>query len=112
MTGARLQPPALLGLAADDLTGATDSAVGFSEHGWRVEFILRPNDPPSSVPRTDQTPTVLAISTDARAKSDADAARATFTAVDMLVRTGAQRLYLKIDSTVRGAISGQLAGAL
>src|SRR5918993_5339225 len=108
MTGARLQPPALLGLVADDLTGATDSAVGFSEHGWRVELILRPNDPPSTEPPTD-TPTVLAISTEARSQSDADAARATFTAVDMLVRTGAQRLYLKIDSTVRGSIPGQLA---
>src|SRR5215212_5550010 len=112
MTGARVQPPALLGLAADDLTGATDSAVGFSEHGWRAELILRPNDPPSTMPPTDPTPTVLAISTEARAQSDADAARATFTAVDMLVRAGAQRLYLKIDSTIRGSIPGQLAGAL
>ena len=112
MTGARVQPPALLGLAADDLTGATDSAVGFSEHGWRVELILRPNDRPSTMPPTDPTPTVLAISTEARAQSDADAARATFTAVDMLVRAGAQRLYLKIDSTIRGSIPGQLAGAL
>jgi uncharacterized protein YgbK (DUF1537 family) len=112
MTGARLQPPALLGLVADDLTGATDSAVGFAEHGWRVELILRPDDPPSTVPPTDPTPTVLAISTEARAQSDADATRATFTAVDMLVRSGAQRLYLKIDSTVRGSIPGQLAGAL
>jgi D-threonate/D-erythronate kinase len=112
MTGVRSQPPALLGLVADDLTGATDSAVGFAEHGWRVELILRPNDPPSTVPPTDPTPTVLAISTEARAQSDADAAQATLTAVDMLIRSGAQRLYLKIDSTVRGSIPGQLAGAL
>jgi uncharacterized protein YgbK (DUF1537 family) len=62
-----LRPPALLGLVADDLTGATDSAVGFTEHGWRVELILRPNDAPSTVPPTDPTPTVLAISTEARA---------------------------------------------
>jgi uncharacterized protein YgbK (DUF1537 family) len=112
MTGAGLQPPALVGLVADDLTGATDSAVGFAEHGWLVELILRPNDPLSTVPPTDPTPTVLAISTESRARSDADAARATFTAVDMLIRSGAQRLYLKIDSTVRGSIPGQLAGAL
>ena len=112
MSGARSQPPALLGLVADDLTGAADSAVGFAEHGWRVDLILRPNDPPSTVPPTDPTPTVLAISTEARARSDTDAARATFTAVGMLIRAGAQRLYLKIDSTIRGSIPGQLAGAL
>jgi uncharacterized protein YgbK (DUF1537 family) len=112
MTGARSQPPEVLGLVADDLTGATDSAVGFAEHGWRVELILRPDDPPSTVSPTDPTPTVLAISTGVRAQSDADAARATLTAVDMLIRSGAQRLYLKIDSTVRGSIPGQLAGAL
>jgi uncharacterized protein YgbK (DUF1537 family) len=71
-----------------------------------------PPDPPSTLPPTNLTPTVLALSTEARARSDADAARATFTAVEMLIRSGAQRLYLKIDSTARGSIPGQLAGAL
>jgi uncharacterized protein YgbK (DUF1537 family) len=52
MTGAGLQPPALLGLVADDLTGATDSAAGFAEHGWRVELILRPTRPPPCRPPT------------------------------------------------------------
>jgi uncharacterized protein YgbK (DUF1537 family) len=71
LIGAGLQPSALLGLVADDLTGATDSAAGFAEHGWRVELVLRPNDPPSTTPPTDRTPTVLAISTEARARAEA-----------------------------------------
>ena len=34
-------PPRVLGLLADDLTGAADSAVGFAEHGWQFELALR-----------------------------------------------------------------------
>ena len=35
MTGtAYTAPPRVLGLVADDLTGAADSAVGFAEHCW------------------------------------------------------------------------------
>jgi uncharacterized protein YgbK (DUF1537 family) len=37
---ASMAAPRVLGLVADDLTGAADSAVGFAEHGWRVELAL------------------------------------------------------------------------
>ena len=101
--------PALLGLVADDLTGAGDSAVGFAEAGWAAVLALDPSR--LRLPNADR-PAVLAVSTGARAASDADAAARTAQAVDALAAAGAERLYLKIDSTVRGSVAGQVDGAL
>lgn len=99
----------MLGLVADDLTGAGDAAVGFAEAGWRAVLCL---DPARPAPGAGTGPTVLAVSTGARALSDAEAARRTTRAVEAMLAAGADRLYLKIDSTVRGSMAGQLDGAL
>ena len=101
--------PTVLGLVADDLTGAGDSAAGFAEQGWRVVLSLRPGRrmlPP------DDRPTVLAMSTGTRAAPDDEAAVRTARAVEDVLAGGAERLYLKIDSTVRGSVTGQIDGAL
>src|SRR5215216_6655031 len=84
MTGtAYPAPPRVLGLVADDLTGAADSAVGFAEHGWRVELALR-----SAAPRMLNPPiaTVLALTTESRALPDTNAAQQTFTAANELIK--------------------------
>jgi len=110
MTGtASTAPPRVLGLVADDLTGATDSAVGFAQHGWRVELALR-----SAAPRmlNLSIATVLALTTESRALPDTDAAQQTFTAANELITAGAERLYIKIDSTVRGSVAAQVDGAI
>ena len=57
-------------------------------------------------------PTVLALSTGARPLPDDEAATRTADAVDAVVAAGAERLYLKLDSTVRGSVAGQVDGAL
>jgi uncharacterized protein YgbK (DUF1537 family) len=102
-------PPRVLGLVADDLTGAADSAVGFAEYGWRVELALRSAGPRVLNP---SIPAVLALTTDSRALPDTDAAHQTCTAVNELITAGAERLYVKIDSTVRGFVAAQLDGAI
>lgn len=99
----------MLALVADDLTGAGDAAVGFAEAGWRAVLCLDP-DRPSRGHGT--RPTVLAVSTGARAAGDAEAARRTARAVEAMLAAGADRLYLKVDSTLRGSVAGQLDGAL
>jgi D-threonate/D-erythronate kinase len=110
MTGtASIAPPRVLGLVADDLTGAADCAVGFAEHGWRVELALRSATPPKLNP---SIATVLALTTEARALSDTDAAQQTFAAAKELITAGAERLYIKIDSTVRGSVAAQMDGAI
>jgi D-threonate/D-erythronate kinase len=110
MTGsAYTAPPRVLGLVADDLTGAADCAVGFAEHGWRVELALR-----SAAPRmlNPSIATVLALTTESRALPDTNAAQQTFTAANELITAGAERLYIKIDSTVRGSVAAQVDGAI
>ncbi|MGI3784956.1 MAG: four-carbon acid sugar kinase family protein [Janthinobacterium lividum] len=101
--------PAVLGLVADDLTGAGDAAVGFAEVGWTAVLALRPSR--LSRPGT-QVPTVVAVSTGCRAAPDDEAAERTAHAVEAVLAAGAERLYLKIDSTVRGSVAGQVDGAL
>ncbi len=104
--------PRVLGLVADDLTGAADSAAGFAEQGWTVVLCLdldalgAPPQPGSG------TPTVLAVSTGVRAWGDGAATEATARAVHALAARGAERLYVKVDSTVRGSVAGQVEGAL
>ena len=102
-----------MGLVADDLTGAGDAAVGFAEQGWRVELLLdteHTRQPHHGYP--ESRPIVLAVTTGSRALPDDRAAEVTDQAVTGLLAAGAERLYLKIDSTVRGSVAGQIRGAL
>ena len=94
-----------VGIIADDLTGAGDSAVQFAEAGWQASLALTE---PVAVNRGG----VIAIVTDARAQPF-DAARiATESAVATLSEAGVDRLFVKIDSTMRGSVDAQIRGAL
>lgn len=99
-----------VGLVADDLTGATDSAVQFAAVGWDARLLLNvwvtEGDSSTSRPR------VVAVTTHTRASSDDLAAERTLAAVAGLSAAGVDRLFLKIDSTVRGSLAGQVKGAL
>jgi D-threonate/D-erythronate kinase len=101
--------PQLVGLVADDLTGATDSAVQFAEAGWSAHLLRGPGSAPET---TDSAPSLLAVVTGVRPVAAEIAAERTATAVKELLARGCERLYLKIDSTVRGSVAGQLRGAL
>ena len=104
--------PRVLGLVADDLTGAGDAAVAFAERGWRVLLQLDPRRLPTPADTAGAVPTVLALSTSTRALTDDAAAAATARAITALRAAGAERIYLKVDSTVRGSVAGQVTGAL
>lgn len=97
----------IVGIAADDVTGATDSVVQFSRTGWSSRLLLGKLLPDSVPPGS-----ALAVNTDARALDSATARQATANAIRNLATAGADRLYLKIDSTMRGSVSVQVAGAL
>ena len=56
--------------------------------------------------------TVLALTTESRALSDTNAAQQTFAATSELITAGAERLYIKIDSTVRGSVAAQVDAAI
>jgi uncharacterized protein YgbK (DUF1537 family) len=98
-----------VGLVADDLTGATDSAVQFAAAGWSAHLLRGPGATPEL---TGPGPSLLAVATGVRPAGDDVAAERTAVAVRELVARGCERLYVKIDSTMRGAVAGQLRGAL
>lgn len=93
-------------VVADDLTGATDSSVQFAYAGWKTQLLLSEDSVTHREPGA-----VSALVTDARALTRADAQNRTRAAV-LSGHDAATRLYLKIDSTMRGTISSQIDGAL
>ncbi|MUK01317.1 four-carbon acid sugar kinase family protein [Vibrio cholerae] len=101
------QPAPIVGIAADDVTGATDSVVQFSRTGWSSRLLLG-----TLLPRSVEPGSALAMNSDARAMDAATARTATASAIADLISVGADRLYLKIDSTMRGSVQAQVAGAL
>ena len=105
MTSAPSGPPQVIGIAADDLTGANDSLVQFAGAGWTSRLALGGLDP-------QLAGSTLATVTDSRALPHDAAATVTADAVAQLLEAGADRLYVKIDSTMRGSITAQIDGAL
>lgn len=95
------------GIVADDLTGATDSAVQFARNGWRAKLALT-MPPPGSA----EVGSVTAFVTDARAQPAQAALASTESAVVGLLDSGIERLFVKIDSTLRGSVIHQIQGAL
>src|SRR3712207_6061387 len=97
-------------IVADDLTGACDSAVRFSAAGWEATLLLDRRD--NGDAWAAEADTLLAVTTDSRGLANDAARDATIQAVDTVGRLGATRLFLKIDSTMRGSVRGQVSGAL
>lgn len=101
----------MLGLIADDLTGAGDASVQFAKRGWRTLLALD-STTLNTGPVDSRDSFVLAVTTDSRALSNDAAEKLTADAVTALMNAGADRVFLKIDSTMRGSVPGQVAGAL
>ena len=88
-------------IIADDLSGAADCAIGFASMGMETVVTLDPlND------KADAQ--VIAADTDTRRLSPARAAERTVAAFKVLHQPG-QRLYKKIDSTLRGNWAAEVA---
>lgn len=96
-------------IIADDLTGANDSAVQFAQQGWDTRLVLAGE---LRAEGQDGGHRAYAVTTDTRATAYDDACAATLAAVRQARGTGAEHLYLKIDSTVRGTVAAQVRGGL
>lgn len=109
-----------IGIVADDLTGAGDSAVKFARTGWHTTLTLSgvgsvPGPHPPEVatdPPAEEARSATAIVTDARPMGATAATASTSRAVAELRSAGIERLFLKIDSTGRGSLESQIRGAL
>jgi D-threonate/D-erythronate kinase len=102
----------VIGLVADDLTGASDTAVQFARHGWTTLLVLTSTVRLAPDTTYDQRDSVLAITTDCRPLDNSTAEKVTADAVSRLIAADADRIFLKVDSTMRGSVPGQIAGAL
>jgi uncharacterized protein YgbK (DUF1537 family) len=100
----KVEARAIVGLVADDLTGACDSAVAFAG-GGRVEVGLWPN-----VPHGDLA--CAAVSTETRGSPSSVAFSRSRFAAEQLRDHGATLVYGKVDSQLRGNVAADVAGVL
>ncbi|MEM5340326.1 four-carbon acid sugar kinase family protein [Paraburkholderia azotifigens] len=91
-------------IIADDLSGAADCAIGFASAGHRTVVTLEA----TRTPAHDGADTI-AVDTDTRRLAPQDAAARTAAAYAEMSARG-QRLYKKIDSTLRGNWAAEVAG--
>lgn len=93
-----------LAIVADDLTGAADAAAPFADRGAEVSLVL--TWPP------EEGVDVLACVTDSRWRDEACAAQRVRDSVGRARSWGARRLFVKVDSTLRGNVHSEVGGAL
>ena len=99
----------VIGIIADDLTGANDSALQFHLQGANTQILLSNNVEPLDVNDTQ----TWAISTESRNVTPHEAYELVKETVNMFVETlKPDYFYKKIDSTVRGNIAIETLGTL
>lgn len=102
----RLSPTPPWGLIADDLSGACDSAVAFTAHGFSACVVLADAELPGAA--CD----LVAYSTETRDAKEQDATAKVAAACRLFQRRGPPVLFKKIDSTLRGPWAAELATAM
>jgi uncharacterized protein YgbK (DUF1537 family) len=94
----------MIGVIADDLTGAAElGAVGL-RHGLRAE-IVRSGKPGG---RAD----LVCVDTDSRACEPAEAAKRAAAAAKLLRAAGAKWIYKKVDSVLRGQVTAEVEAVM
>lgn len=102
--------PPLVGIVADDLTGAADTGVAFLAGG--VSAVVSWPDRAVDRVRMSLAADVVAVATRSR-EADAEYARAiTREVVSRFREVGVATLYKKIDSTLRGHVGDEVRAAV
>lgn len=87
-----------IGIIADDLTGAGDSGIQFSEKGLETMVLFEVSEPKSPMSSED----VIVMNTESRSLPAGEAYRKAHESSDFLMKCKVAHLYKKIDSTLRG----------
>ncbi|PLS82407.1 MAG: serine kinase, partial [Actinobacteria bacterium] len=95
----------LIAVIADDLTGAADTGVQLVRAGYRTAVAFRGSPLPP-----DGDMDAVAVETDSRSMPAGFAARRVVEAAHAV--RGADVVYKKIDSTLRGPVAAELSAAL
>jgi uncharacterized protein YgbK (DUF1537 family) len=96
-----------LGVLADDLTGAFDTGVQFSNWGLQVEVLLKDTDD-----LYVGSANVVVVDTESRECNREEAYKRVTAAIAKLKVIGVEKFYKKIDSTLRGNIGVELEAAI
>ena len=94
----------MIGVIADDLTGAAELGAGGLRYGLRAE-IVRNGEPGG-------TADLVCVDTDSRSCKPAEAARRAAAAAKMLQRAGATWIYKKVDSVLRGNVTAEVEAVM
>lgn len=97
-----------LGVIADDLTGACDTALQFAKCGLET-LVVKDFQ---TAPKTSRKVDVIVITTESRGDAPDKAYRKVRKAVGLLKDAGVNRFYKKVDSTLRGNIASELEAML
>ena len=97
-----------IGVVADDLTGAMDTAGAFASRGLRSRVLTRQSHSKSPALTVD----VLCINTQTRSMVPALARAPVADATKALRSQGFGRIYKKIDSTLRGNVAAECASVI
>jgi D-threonate/D-erythronate kinase len=105
----------MIGVIADDLTGAAEIGAVGVRHGLRAEIIVaglgfrrqafRHRKPAKAgTPKAD----LVCVDTDSRAAAPEEAARRAAAAAKLLRQAGAKWIYKKVDSVLRGNVLAEI----
>lgn len=114
----------MIGVIADDLTGAAElGAVGL-QHGWRAEILLPGSDAETSllsaanglqtaqVGVPDGPADLVCIDTRSRSCTAEEAGRRAANAAALLRHAGARWIYKKVDSVLRGQVTAEVLAVM
>lgn len=96
-----------IAVIADDLTGANDTGVQFSKFGLASVVFIDALLQPDIAEKAD----VIVLDTDSRAISAQEASLRVTAACRKLLEQNIKYVYKKIDSTLRGNLSSEIAAA-
>jgi uncharacterized protein YgbK (DUF1537 family) len=111
----------VIGVIADDLSGAAEIGGVGLRHGLRAEIIVMNEALQASKKKKPATSAILGrtgsrelicIDTDSRSCSAEEAGRRAAAAASLLVESGAQWIYKKVDSVLRGQVVPELEAIL
>ncbi|WP_319529207.1 four-carbon acid sugar kinase family protein [uncultured Cohaesibacter sp.] len=97
-----------LAIIADDFTGAGDAGIHFARSGSRAELLLHI----SALEGAPLNEDAIAITTETRFLSPADAASVVARTIGLCQSSGYHAIYKKIDSTMRGNPGAEIEAAL
>jgi uncharacterized protein YgbK (DUF1537 family) len=98
----------MVGVVADDLTGAAELAAVGWRYGLRAEVLVKGTSGPSGATETD----LICYDTDSRFCSASEAARRSAAAAAWLRHAGAEWIYKKVDSVLRGQVTAEVLAVM